>query len=303
MDLQSVLQTIAHEVGREPAGGQVADYIPELAKVDPNKFGMALQTIDGHCYGVGDCDEPLSIQSVSKVLALALAMTEQREELWQRIGVEPSGDPFNSLVQLEVEHGIPRNPFINAGAIVVADILVSSFEHPKQAFLDFARSLADDDLEYDLKVAHSEAAFGSRNRAVAHFMRSFGNIRNDVDAVLDLYIAMCSLAMTCRQLARMYAFLASSSDAVEVCGKTLTRSQIKRINALMLTCGFYDESGEFAFRVGLPGKSGVGGGIIAVHPGKYAVAVWSPPLNAKGNSRLGTLALELLTSTTGLSIF
>lgn len=298
-----MLESIAATLAREIPQGSVANYIPELARVDANRFGMAVHTTGGALFEVGDSREPFSIQSIAKVLALALAMTREPGSLWKRVGVEPSGDPFNSLVQLEVEQGIPRNPFINAGALVVADVLVTQFDDPRAEFLTFARTLAGAEVNYDWMVAASEAATAFRNRALTEFMKSFGNIYNNVDRVLELYIAMCSLSMSCVDLARMFRFLAEPGDSVNVCGRILTRSQVKRINAIMLTCGFYDESGEFAFRVGLPGKSGVGGGIVAVHPGAYTVTVWSPRLNHKGNSHLGTIALEMLTSMTGHSIF
>ncbi len=305
MDLQAVLDdivaTLAPEAG---AGGQVARYIPALARIDPRHFGIAV--VAGPSSAVaGDGTLPLSIQSISKVFTLTLAMRHLGERLWERIGREPSGDPFNSLVQLEHEQGKPRNPFINAGAIAVADRLVSVFgSRAKAELLDFMTSLAGEPIAFDTEVAASEAATGFRNVALANFMKSFGKLDNPVDTVLDLYFHQCALRMSCLQLARAAAWLsrdgAHPGDAgVQVC----TERQTRRINALMLTCGTYDAAGEFAFRIGLPCKSGVGGGIVAVVPNQLTIAVWSPALDATGNSLLGMRALEEFVARTGLSVF
>lgn len=284
--------------------GKVASYVPQLSRVDPNKFGMHLVTIQGDEYGVGDNDERFSIQSISKVLLLARAKLEIGSELKERVGVEPSGDPFNSLVQLEYERGIPSNPMINAGAIVVCDVLVELLNDPKSDYLSFVRKLAGcQTIEFDSSVAVSESLCGYRNRSIINLMKSFGNIRCDIDEVLDLYFHACSISMSCREMARTFSTFANAGSLIETGERILSPSRTKRINAVMQTCGMYDEAGEFAFRVGLPAKSGVGGGIAAVHPSHYAVAVWSPRLNNKGNSVAGFRALELLTDQTGLSIF
>jgi glutaminase len=248
--------------------------------------------------------ETFSIQSISKVFATALLFSKIDDKMWDRVGKEPSGNPFNSLVQLEYEKGIPRNPLINSGAIVVADMLVDVLQDPKVDFLNFIRYLSSDQtIDYNMFVFESEKNTGFRNVALANFIKSFGNILNDVNEVLDFYFLMCSVAMSCQQLAESFLLFANhgvhpiSNEAI------MTVSQTKRMNALMQTCGFYDEAGEFTFKVGLPGKSGVGGGIVAILPKKYSVAVWSPKLNAKGNSEAGMKALELLTTKTGYSIF
>lgn len=227
-----------------------------------------------------------------------------RGGLWARTGREPSGNPFNSLVQLEYEHGIPRNPFINAGALVVADCLIDAFPDPKAAILRFVREASGcDDIGFDGEVAASEAAWGYRNRALANFLASFGNLRNDVDAVLDVYFHHCALAMSCRELARGFLHLANGGVSPRT-GQSLTGPrQTKRINSLMLTCGLYDAVGDFAYRVGIPAKSGVGGGIAAVIPGRLAICVYSPGLDPSGNSLAGTRALELFTGRTGISVF
>ncbi|MGH2667370.1 glutaminase [Flavobacterium sp.] len=303
MDFPSILQEIYQEAKTLPAIGNVASTIPELAKVNPDKFGIHLTTIDGEDFGIGDSNEKFSIQSVSKALTVAMAFTFLDEKIWERVGVEPSGNPFNSLVQLEYEKGIPRNPFINAGALVIADMLISELKEPKQEFLNFIRIISGSPtIDYNLKVAKSEKETGFRNAALAHFLKSFGNINNDVETVLDFYFHQCSLEMTCKELSHSFFFFANEGKTQS--GKQiLTKSQVKRLNALMQTCGFYDESGEFTYKVGLPGKSGIGGGIAALYPKNFVVATWSPRLNEKGNSELGMSALELLTTKTGMSVF
>ncbi|QIG81328.1 glutaminase [Stakelama tenebrarum] len=305
-DLAAIVADIAAEMADAPDRGTVAQYIPPLAAVDPKRFGIAIVTDDGREYVAGDGDMGFSIQSISKVFALTLALGAVGDQLWQRVGVEPSGTPFNSIVQLESEHGIPRNPFINAGAIVVTDILLGRGE-PREAIgemLRFVRTLAGDDAIYiDDAVARAELETGHRNIALAHYMRGFGNLNREVARVLGVYFHHCALTMSCRQLARAGRYLMDGGRNPETGHNVVSARRARRINALMLTCGHYDGSGEFAFRVGLPGKSGVGGGILAVAPGIASIAVWSPGLNERGNSQLGTLALERLVHRTGWSIF
>lgn len=284
--------------------GKVADYIPELAHVDPNKFGISLKCMDGQSFSMGDADEKFSAQSITKVFSLALAMNHFGQKVWSRMDVEPSGTSFNSLVLLEYEQGIPRNPFINSGALVIADMLVEKLDDPKGEFLEFVRNMTGSrDIDYNYKVANSERDHGFRNRAMANMLKSFGNIKSDVEDVLDFYFHQCSIEMSCKQLADAFMVFSNKGCKLGTKEKIITKQQSQRINALMLTCGFYDEAGEFAFRVGLPGKSGVGGGIVAVYPGEYSVAVWSPRLNKLGNSVLGMKTLELLTTKTGMVIF
>lgn len=304
MDYQKILDEIVEEVSPLLAEGKVADYIPELAKVPKDKFGMYLLTMDQEGFGVGAYDDKFSIQSISKVFMLAMAVGECKEAVYDRVGVEPSGDPFNSLVQLEYECGIPRNPFINAGALVVTDILLSNFKDARQELLEYVRKLVgEDDVSYDKSVAASEKECGYKNAAMVNLMKSFNNIRNDVEEVLDLYFDICSMEMSTHQLSKAFRVFANHGKGVIDAHRYLTESQYKRITAIMMTCGFYDEAGEFAFQVGLPGKSGVGGGIAAILPNKYSLAVWSPGLNEKGNSLAGMRAMELFTTKTKTSIF
>lgn len=304
MNYPAIFDSIAAEVLPLYGQGQVAGYIPELGKVNPRQFGMCLQLNDGDCYEYGEARTRFSIQSISKVFTLGMAFGLLGEDLWKRVHVEPSGSSFNSLVQLEYERGIPRNPLINAGALVVTDILVSHFENPKERILQFMRALANsDDIYFNKSVANSERETGYRNFALAYFLKSFGNLHNDVERVLDVYFYQCSLELTCVELARAMQLFAHHGVNPYTGERSLTASQSKRLNAVMQMCGFYDEAGEFTFAVGLPGKSGVGGGIAALLPGQYSIAVWSPELNAKGNSVLGMKALELFTTKTGRSVF
>lgn len=304
MDYQKILDQIHIELSQVDVKGKVASYIPELAKVPSTKFGMHLHCLGEQDFQFGNSNERFSIQSISKVFTLSLAMKLVGEELWKRVGVEPSGDPFNSLSQLESENGKPRNPFINAGAMVLADIMVSNFSNPKAALLTFLHEITGDkSITYDNTVAASEKANGYRNFALVNYMKSFGNIENNVEDVLDFYFHQCSIAMSCKELAIAFTIFANQGYLENSQRQILTEQQVKRINALMQTCGFYDEAGEFSFEVGLPGKSGVGGGIVAVKPEQFAVAVWSPPLNEKGNSAIGMAALERLTALTGFSVF
>lgn len=304
MDYQAILNVIQKEFKPQESMGKVAGYIPELSKVDPLKLGVYLFRQDGSSFEFGDSQEQFSIQSISKVFTLTIAKELLGRDLWKRVNVEPSGTPFNSLTELERDSGIPRNPFINAGSIVVADTLISGLENPKADLLKFVRKLCGDDhIFYDESVYKSEKKHGYRNKALVNYMKSLGNIENDTDEVLDFYFYQCSIAMNCDQLSKAFMLYANEGMHFQTQEKVIDRQSVKRINSIMQTCGFYDEAGEFSFRVGLPGKSGVGGGIVAVHPEKYAVAVWSPMLNEKGNSALGMKVLERLTTLTGFSIF
>ena len=303
MDYQLILDNIYDQILPFANEGKQADYIPALAKVNPDHFGICLNTVKGESYSIQDSGIRFSIQSISKVFALALALSIKGEDIWKQVGKEPSGTAFNSLFQLELEKGIPRNPFINSGAMVVTDILMNELKNPENDFIDFVRALCGNDtIDYNMEVALSERQNGYMNAAIANLLKYHGRLTNDIEEVLMFYFKMCSIEMSCEELAT--AFLAFTGyKPFNYKGFHLTSSQVKRLNAVMQTCGFYDEAGEFSYLVGLPGKSGVGGGIVAVHPLKYSVAVWSPRLNTKGNSIMGLKALELLTTYTAESIF
>ncbi len=307
MNYQKILEEIENEIQPQLSEGRVANYIPALAEVDPNQFAMSVTLKDGQQFSVGKSKEYFSIQSISKVLAFSLAIDIYSSSLYKRVGVEPSGSPFNSLVQLEYENGIPRNPFINAGAIVVMDALMSHFGGDYAALekvMTFVREISGNpNLQFDSIVAKSEMEHASRNLALSQLMKSFGNFENDVHEVVRTYFKQCAISMNTQELSRAMLYLAFKGRDPISNKAFLSEAQAKRVNALMLTCGHYDASGEFAFNVGLPAKSGVGGGIVAVVPNVMSIAVWSPRLNRYGNSHVGTLALQLFTTKTGLSIF
>lgn len=305
MNYQAILEEIEREIQPLFGEGKVADYIPALANVEPDQFSMAIQMFDGSSFGVGETNKKFSIQSISKVFTFTLALEHYGKELYKRVGHEPSGNPFNSLVQLEYENGIPRNPFINAGAIVTADTLVSI--HKKNTFdeiLKFIRKVSNDKtIGYDEEIFQSELEHGFRNFALINMIKSYKNIHNEINEVINTYFKQCSIMMSPNELASSMLFLANHGVNPITNETILTESKAKRINSLMLTCGHYDASGDFAYKVGLPGKSGVGGGIVAIVPKKMAICVYSPRLNKQGNSLIGTKALELFTTKTGLSIF
>lgn len=300
-----LLEDIFKKIQNYKNMGKVASYIPALANVDDKKFAMSLQLFDGSSYHIGDSDFKFSIQSISKIFSFTLALKHYSKKLYERVGHEPSGDPFNSLIQLEYEKGIPRNPFINAGAIVTTDSLVSIYKKDTFNFiLDFIKKACDDkDIFYDEDIFISELQTGYMNQALINMMKSYGNIQNRVEEVIYTYFQQCSIMMNTKQLSKAMLFLANHGENPITKEKLISQSQAKRINSVMLTCGHYDASGNFAYEVGLPGKSGVGGGIVAVVPKKMAICVYSPKLNTQGNSLIGTKALELFTSKTGLSIF
>ncbi|MGO3055658.1 glutaminase [Halomonas sp. AOP43-A1-21] len=304
--MQDLLNEIAEAMAAETERGKVADYIPELAHVDPKQFAISLATVKGERYSAGCATTPFSIQSISKVFTLTIALGKMGDALWSNVGREPSGDPFNSIVQLEHEGGKPRNPFINAGAIAVVDAIMMGHE-PKETLaelLSFVRYIADDEsICFDHVVAASEMAHRDRNASLAHFMKAFGRLRHDVDKILGTYFHQCAIAMSCEQLAHAGLFLASDGVNQPSTIRVVSPQRARRINSLMMMCGHYDASGEFAFRVGLPGKSGVGGGILAIAPGQGSIAVWSPGLDDYGNSLLGTKALEMFVQRTGWSVF
>lgn len=304
--MQQILNDIAAQMAFETDRGKVADYIPQLAHIDPNQFGISVATPDGQIYSAGDASTLFSIQSISKVFTLTLGLGKLGNTLWNHVGREPSGDPFNSITILEHESGRPRNPLINAGALAVVDAIMMGHE-PKQILgeiLDFVHFITDDEsIRFDEKVAASEMAHQDRNAALAHFMKSFGNLDHEVNKVLGVYFHQCSLAMSCEQLARAGLFLVSNGVNSHTNMRVISPERARRINSLMMMCGHYDGSGEFAYRVGLPGKSGVGGGILTIAPGKGSIAVWSPGLDTIGNSKLGLKALEMLVEESGWSVF
>lgn len=304
MKYSDILSEIVREVEYLKKEGEQAAYIPELKKVNPDQFGICLTTIEGEEFCVGDSDVKFSIQSISKVFSLAMGMGLEGEKLWKRMGVEPSGMAFNSVIPLELNKGIPRNPFVNSGAIVMADIILSHYENAEEVFLKYVRELVGSDaINYNPSVADSEYKTGYMNAAIANILKYYGNIHNDIERVLRFYFSQCSLELSCSDLAKAFIHFSDHTKDFKAGDICLTSSQVKRMNAIMQTCGLYDEAGEFSYLVGLPAKSGVGGGLVAVCPQIYSVAVWSPRLNTKGNSVMGVKALELLTTKTKISVF
>lgn len=302
--MENIIRKIYSKYAESTGIGKVADYIAPLAKVSPCKYAISVCTIDGQKINIGDYAEPFSIQSISKVFTLSMLAPLVGEEIWECVGKEPSGSAFNSLVQLEYERGIPRNPFINAGALVITDKLAEKIPNLDDSLLQYVRELAgEESINFNLSVANDEYTTGERNKALAHMMKSFGNFKGKVSKVFRHYCNHCSIEMTTQQLAQAFTFLANRGINPLNGKAVITPRDAKRINSIMLTCGFYDESGDFAYRVGLPGKSGVGGGIVAIIPGKLAIAVWSPELNLHGNSCRGISTLADFTTELGISVF
>ncbi len=304
MDYNKILTKIYEESNSLISLGEQASYIPELKKVDPNQYGISIVTTNGKKYSLGDSQVRFSIQSISKVFSLAMGISFYGENIWKRVGVEPSGMPFNSVIQLEMEKGRPRNPLINSGALVISDMLLSVLKDPEKEYLDFVRGLCGvDTVNYNLSVAKSEFKTGYLNAAISNMLKYYGNIDSDIERLLNFYFYQCSIEMSCTELAMAFNNFANHKKSFSIGEINLTSSQVKRINAIMQTCGLYDEAGEFSYLVGLPAKSGVGGGIAAICPNHYSVAVWSPRLNKKGNSVWGMKMLELLTTLTEISVF
>ena len=304
LDLNDILARVGKEAAKDFGKGKVADYIPALKRVPKRKLGIAVCTVAGDEYFFGDAEEAFSIQSISKVLTLAMALGHVGSNLWRRVGREPSGTAFNSLMQLERENGIPRNPFINAGALVVTDTIASHSSDAKKDLLEWARKLSGNKrVKFDLEVARSEQDAGDRNRAISYFLKTHGNLKSKVETVLDVYFHQCALAMSCADLARAFLPLANRGVLPGNPKAVMPPRRVKRINSLMMTSGVYDGAGNFAFQVGIPCKSGVGGGIAGVIPGVLSICVWAPELDKVGNSLVGTKALELFTTKTQLSIF
>lgn len=298
----------AIEYGRKFAvHGRPAAYIPELSKADPKQLGVAVVHRNGECWRSGDYNIAFTIQSISKVAALMLAVMDRGEEyVFSRVGMEPTGDPFNSIIKLETIHTAkPFNPMINAGAIAVDSLILGqNTEDRLNRLIGFIRELCHNDkIWFDEGVYKSESMTGFRNRALANFMKDAGIIEGEVEEVLDLYFKQCSVKVNAVDIAMMGAVLAGDGIS-PVTGESLIPRGIARlVKTFMVTCGMYDASGEFAVRVGLPAKSGVGGGIMATVPGKMGIGVFGPALDEKGNSAGGTKVLEYISNRLDLSIF
>ena len=294
----------ALELGKAKTGrGHVATYIPELGKADGSKLGVCVYSITGERFSVGDTKERFSIQSISKIINLALALEICGfDQVFQNVGLEPSGDPFNSLIKLENTDSSPYNPMINAGAMVVASYLAP--ELPFDEVLKQVRVLCmDDDIVMDEKIYNSEMSHISRNRAIAYLLESKGYIGSNVEACLDFYVRMCSLSVTAESLAGLALILANDGIHPRTGERVLQSYTVKVVKTIMLTCGMYDGSGEFALRVGIPSKSGVGGGILSVVDREMGIGIYGPSLDNKGNSVGGECVLAYLSQELHLHMF
>lgn len=301
---QALFDSLPQQVYPYLSRGKVADYIPALRSVPREKFGIAATTLTRQTYQAGDAGEQFSLQSISKVLALVLALKVIGDDVWESVGRKLTTRSFNSISPLEEAGGTPRNPFTNAGALVIVDRLLSVDRNYPAKLLGFIRALAANDaIDFDRDVARSEEETGHRNIAIAQFLKSYGILHNDVDDVLAAYFLQCSLAMSCLDISRVFLFLVNKGGDPCTGAQVITALQCRRVNALMMMFGTYDGAGEFAFRIGLPGKSGVGGGLAVVVPGRMSLAAWSPSLDETGTSVAGLKALEILTDKGGLSIF
>ncbi len=304
--MQPILDKAVDRARASLLQGQLADYIPALTRADKTHLGVAVHTVDGNVFSSGDTNIPFSIQSISKIFSLTYVLNDCGiAGVLHKVGMEPSGNPFYSLVQLEYESGKPRNPLINAGAIAITSLINGTGASEKVSrLLDFLRKISGNQ-KFDLNddIYRSESETSHRNRAVGYFMKHFGLIDGDVEEAVDAYFQQCSIEMTCSQLSRMGLFLANGGVDPITNQSVTSKDNVKFVNAIMTMCGLYDASGEFACTVGLPGKSGVGGGILAIVPGKMSIAAFGPGLDEKGNSVGGLKILKFLSNEMNLSLY
>jgi glutaminase len=301
-DLEAVLAEVADRSRHLAEEGEVQEQPEELPSAESARFALVLADLDGAEHVSGDADVGFAVQSVVKVFALTAALQLVGEDLFERVGREPSGDPFNSLIQLEHEKGVPRNPFINAGALLICDVLLEAADDPYGAVAGLLGDLAGEEATVNHTALDAERESSSLNRAMGHLMQSFGNVHHPVDELIELYVRLCSLTVTTRTLARATRFLANDGVNPRTGSPVLSEPLARRVNALMLTCGTYDAAGQFAYDLGFPCKSGVAGAVMGDVPGRFGVCAWSPPLDEKGNSRAGRAALHLLSERLDLSL-
>ncbi|MFN6516917.1 MAG: glutaminase A [Nostoc sp. CreGUA01] len=284
--------------------GAVAKYIPELAKVSPDLFSICIVTVDGQVYKVGDWEQFFTIQSISKVFAYGLALEDHgRDYILTRVGVEPTGDAFNAII-LDEQSKRPYNPMVNAGAIATTSLIKGSGPTERlNRMLEMFRRYIGRDVFVDMSVFTSERSTGHRNRAMAHLMLNFGMIDQNIEEALDLYFQQCAVLVNCQDLAVMAATLANKGMNPITKEQAVDKPYIKDILSVMYTCGMYNFAGEWAYKIGIPAKSGICGGIIAVVPNKMGIGVFSPPLDARGNSVRGVKVCEELSQQLGLHLF
>lgn len=305
--MKKLLETIIDNNKHWTAEGAVATYIPELSKANPDALGICVSTLDDEEYCAGDCEMKFTIQSISKVITLLLAILDNgKEYVFSKVGMEPTADAFNSIIALETRnHHKPINPMINAGAIATVSLVSGNNSEDSFArILKFARKITGNpELDINNDVYHSEKATGHKNRALAYYMKSTGIIESDVEEVLDVYFKQCSIEVTCKDIARIGAMLANDGVLPWNGERVISRGTARIVKTIMVTCGMYDASGHFAVHIGIPAKSGVGGGILAAVPGRMGIGVVGPALDIKGNSIGGIKVLEELSKELDLSIF
>lgn len=301
--MQKILEQALEEARGEIAFGEVATYIPELGKADKNHLGVCIYLKNGERYSAGNTTERFTIQSISKVISLAVALERCGfDRIFQKVGMEPSGDTFNSLVKLDLSSDHPYNPMINSGAIAVASYLMPVIGFDE--LLNFVRKLCmDPEITLNEKVYQSEMSNIARNRAIAYLLESKGVIESDVEKSLELYVKMCSMNVTAESLAGLGLVLAGGGLHPDTGERLLDSHVVQVVKTIMLTCGMYDGSGEFAVRVGIPSKSGVGGGILSVVEKKMGIGIYGPALDSKGNSIAGSYLLQYLSEKLKLHMF
>lgn len=305
--MNQLLKSIIENNRKYASEGKVASYIPGLAKANPEHLGICVTTLEGKEFSAGDCDVKFTIQSISKVISLMVAILDNgTKNVFSKVGMEPTGDSFNSIMSLEVKNPQkPFNPMINAGAIATTALISGdSLEEKFEKIINFTRKVTgNDDININEEVYLSERATGDRNRALAYFMKSNSHIEGDVDEILDLYFRQCAIEGTCRDIARIAAMLANDGILPWSGERVISREVSRIVKTIMVTCGMYDASGEFAVHIGIPAKSGVGGGILAAVPRRMGIGVFGPALDAKGNTIAGIQVLQELSKELDLSIF
>lgn len=305
--MKRLLESIIENNKKYTQRGKVASYIPELSKADKNALGICVTKLDGEEYLAGDFETKFTIQSISKVITLILAILDNgKENVFRKVGMEPTADAFNSIVNLEVKNPQkPLNPMINSGAIATVSLICGdTSEETFSRILKLARKISgNDELNINQTIYESEKRTGHRNRALAYFMKSTGVIENDVEEVLDVYFKQCSIEVTCRDIARIGAVLANDGILPWTGERVIPRYVTRIVKTIMVTCGMYDASGDAAVSIGIPLKSGVGGGIMGAVPGKMGIGVIGPSLDAKGNSIAGIKVMEQLSGELDLNIF
>lgn len=286
--------------------GKVANYIPLLGIANPKDIGICIIDKEGNISCSGDYDKKFTMQSMSKVIALMLAIMDKgEEEVFKRVGMEPTDEPFNSFYKLDLPHGTkPANPMINAGAIVATSLIKGNGEEKLTRLLEIIRKItSNNSIDYNREVFLSEKETGDKNRAMAYLLKNKGLIEGDIEEILDVYFKQCSIEIDCADIARIGLFLANKGKTLEKEEQLCSKEIVTLLTAIMTTCGMYDFSGEFAIRVGIPSKSGVSGGILSLVPNRLGIGIYGPALDKHGNSIVGYGILRDLSKELNLNIF